>query len=65
LPRSRSAPPSKTPAASPEPLEAPPLLVDESPGGPGGYGAIGALEKAKETEAKPAKVGVRQNLYIL
>lgn len=52
LPRSRSAPPSKSPAASPEPLEAPPLLVDESPGG---YGAIGALEKAKETEAKPAK----------
>ena len=36
--------------------------MDESPGG---YGAIGALEKAKETEAKPAKVGVRQNLYIL
>lgn len=55
LPRSRSAPPSKTPAASPEPLEAPPLLVDESPGGYGGYGAIGALEKAKETDAKPAK----------
>lgn len=61
LPRSRSAPPSKTSAppasvvasatsaASPEPLEAPPLLLDESPG-------YGALEKAKETaEAKVAK----------
>eukprot|EP00435_Cladocopium_sp_Y103_P046621 s761_g13.t1 len=65
LHRSRSAPPSTktaaTPAASvvasaasvaasPEPLEAPPLLVDDSP-------SYGALEKAKETaaEAKTAK----------
>ena len=39
--------------------------MDESPGGYGGYGAIGALEKAKETDAKPAKVGVGQNFIHL
>lgn len=62
LTRSRSAPPSTiravTPAASvasPEPLEAPPLVVEETPS----YAALERAKESKESEQKSVKVGFR------